>query len=390
VLQSLLSLRWASFRFGHHGWQPRFGAQAVAVAYVEDLRVNRPTEDDCRACCGLHGRGVRHGHFLVGVGHGFLGALELFADGNDRDVRRYDFTRAPEAKQEVIASARRAGDMITVHLPTKLLGAAAGLPPGQRRIHQALVGELVRLPRKARSSRADRAALVNGNRVPGVQARTWIDCPGLQPGGRYADFNGNGKRRGRGYRPFGARGTGWLHKAGYPVPDDDRGRAESLRAFLTDLSGLAGRFGLIVCSIDPTSGEWLDLDAMVAVARLPGGWQPLDRVHLRVYAPSDYLERWREQLASGANFADLPRVAGTTAPDPVASPGSAPGWKTGLPALDLALEVQRHNVKQKDLARHLGVSPAFVCQVLKGLKRVPDEMLRKARDFLTARAVIGG
>ncbi len=180
-----------------------------------------------------------------------------------------------------------------------------------------------------------------------MQARTWVICPGLQPGGRYADFNGNGKRRGRGYRLFGARGTGWLHKAGYPVPDDDRGRGESLRAFLTDLSGLAGRFGLIGCSIDPVNGEWLDLDAMVAVARLPGGWKPLDRVHLRVYAPSDYLERWRELLASGANFADLPRVAGTTAPDPVASPG----WKTGLPALDLAVAVQRHNCRHRRVTR---------------------------------------
>src|SRR5262249_6750098 len=81
VLRSLLSLRWASSRFNTHGWQPRFGAQAVAVSYVEDLRVSRPDEDRCRPCCGLHGRGVPHGHFLVGVGHGFLGALELFANG---------------------------------------------------------------------------------------------------------------------------------------------------------------------------------------------------------------------------------------------------------------------------------------------------------------------
>src|SRR5262249_19790152 len=180
------------------------------------------------------------------------------------------------------------------------------------------------------------------------------------------------------------------HRAGYPVPNDDRGGGKGLLAFLRDLSGLADRFGLIVYSIDPANGKWLDVNEMVAVARLPDGWKLLDRVHLRVYAPSDYLERWREQLARGADFAHLPRGSGATAPRPVASPGLARRWKTGLPSLDLALEVQRHNVKQKDLAGHLGVSPAFVCQVLKGQKRMPEEMLQLAREYLAARDGNGG
>jgi hypothetical protein len=42
VLASLLSVRWATFRFAKESWRPRFGAQAVALSYVEDLRVSRP------------------------------------------------------------------------------------------------------------------------------------------------------------------------------------------------------------------------------------------------------------------------------------------------------------------------------------------------------------
>jgi hypothetical protein len=389
VLQSLLSLRWATFRFARDGWQPRFGAQAVAVCYVEDLHLNRPAEDVCRAACPLHGRGARHGHFLVGVGYGFLGALEHFATSDDgRGTRAFDFTAGPEGKQAVLSAARAAGDLVSVHLPTKLLGAAAGLCPGPRRLLQALVGELVRLHGKKKGSRPDRAALIRGDRVPGVKARTWVRCPLLQAHVAYADFNGNGKRKGRGYRFFGAKGTGWVHKAGHaiPAPDDDRGREAALRTFLGDLSDVAGPFGLTVAGLDPRTGQWLDLEALVAAAGVPGCWRELDRLHVRAYGPEPYLELWRQHLASQANFTHI--EGGHAVAVPASSHPAAPlaGWRTGNEALDLALELRRRNVRQRDLAKHLGVSRAFICQVLRGAKKAPAGLLERARHFLAGAA----
>jgi hypothetical protein len=387
VLQSLLSMRWATFRFARDGWQPRFGAQAVAVSYVEDLHLNRPAEDLCLAACPLHGRGARHGHFLVGVGYGFLGALEAFAVRDDgRGTRAFDFTAEPAGKEGLIAAARAAGDLVSVHLPSELLGAAAGLRPGPRRLLQALVRELARLPGKKKAGRPDRAALIRGDRVPGVKARTWVRCPLLRPGVAYADFNGNGKRKGRAYRFFGAKGTGWLHKAGYdvPAPDDDRGREESLRAFLEDLRDLAGPFGLTVAGLDPRTGQWLDLEALLTAAGVPGCWRELDRLHVRAYGPASYLELWRQHLASQANFTHI--EGGSAVAVPASSHPAAPlaGWSTGNEALDLALELRRCKVRQKDLAAHLDVSPSFVCQLLRGAKRAPAGLLERARHFVAA------
>jgi hypothetical protein len=381
VLRSLLGLQWATFRFTRDGWQPRFGAHAVAVAYVEDLRVSRPAEDVCRPVCPLNERNVTHGHYLVGVGYGFLGALELFATGSDAHGRRtFDFSTEPEAKLERITAARRAGDIITVHLPAKLLGPHTRLRPGSHRIVQALVTELVRLPKKRKSSRPDRARLLKGNRVPGVKSGTWIVCPFLESGLSFADFNGNGKRPGRGYRLFGVKGTGWLHKAGYPVAVDDKGREASLRYFLNDLRDLAGPLGLIAVGLDPRTFKWLDLDMMIEVARVAGGWKGLEKLHLRVYGPADYLGRWRGYLACQANFSSIPGGAEVAPTSTVVNRDG--DRKSGRPGLDLAIALQRGKIKQKDLARHLGVSAAFVSQVLHGNKKPSEQLLQRARDCI--------
>jgi len=129
--------------------------------------------------------------------------------------------------------------------------------------------------------------------------------------------------------------------------------------------------------------------AMRALAAGPGGFlwaRPGAGLHVRAYGPEPYLELWRQHLAGQANFIEI--EGGTAAaPPPPSSPVAAPaGWKTGNEGLDLALELRRRKVRQKDLASHLNVSPAFVCQLLRGAKRAPAGLLERVRHFLAGAA----
>jgi hypothetical protein len=301
-------------------------------------------------------------------------------------VRTFDFTAEPEGKKGLIEAARGGGEIVSVHLPTQLLGAAAGLRPGQRRLLQALVRELVR---HAKSGRPDRAALVKGGRVPGARAGTALDCPLLSTQRRYVAFNGNGRpsRRGRGYRLFGARGTGWVHKAGYEVPGDDAGRRRSLLAFLEDVKGLEEPFGLVVAALDPQTGQWFGLDGLLSAAGVAGGWRVLDRYHVRFYGPADYLERWRRHLASRAAVLDV-AGAGQGESQEEGGGGSSRAVEVagGDAVLGLRVRMRQAGVTERELAEQLGCSASFVCMVLKGKKRPPAELLGRAEAYVAGRA----
>src|SRR5207237_10300504 len=110
-------------------------------------------------------------------------------------------------------------------------------------------------------------------------------CPYLDSGVEYVGFTGNGagsraRLRGRGYRP-----ATWAARAGYP--------AGAEAAFLADLRAVAGPFGLVAAGHSPADGTWRDLDGLVAAARTAHGRRWLGGCLVRVYAPADYLARWR-------------------------------------------------------------------------------------------------
>jgi hypothetical protein len=390
VLRSLTTLCWSTLRLTTSGWQPQFGAHAVAVSFVEDLKVNRPNEDFCRPVCALYdsravgNSAVRHGHFMVGIGYGFLGVLELFATGsNSQGIRTFDFTSDGGSRKDQVTAARNAGEIITVHMPTKLLGPKAGLSEGQRRIHQALVREMGRLPKK-KAAREGQARLIQGNRVPGTKSGAWLHCPFLQPDRRYLDLNGNGRRPGQGYRAIGGKGTGWLHKAGYPIPVAERELQKVVCEFLQDLQVLATGYDLIACGLNPVTAQWVNLETMIAMAQGSPGWRTVDGLHLRVYGPEDYLQRWRQHLATRTGFAEIP--GGLVAPWPDTTAAAPVAVATGDVLLDLQVWMKTCRVTQKELAGRLGVSDAFVCQLLKRKKRIPPGTRRKVEALLGSAA----
>ena len=232
--------------------------QSLAVATVEQLWVTRPEENHCRPDCPMWGSTERHDHFYVQAGYGFLGALEKYVAKDESDYRTYDFEKVTddEAKEE-LKEARKAGQIVSVSVPTALFGRAkwAELPEERARIIDALMGEVTRpLPPK-KSGRADHAFVLQGNRVPGLKPRSEVVCPFLRAKGRHVAFCGNGDRRGMGYQIVGQNGRGWLYKSGYRVPHDPRELAREVRSFLKHLAGVCDLIGLTAVGLDPTSEQ---------------------------------------------------------------------------------------------------------------------------------------
>jgi hypothetical protein len=195
---------------------------------------------------------------------------------------------------------------------------------------------------------------------------------------RYIAFCGNGKRWGMGYQIVGRQGSGWLARCGFEVAKDGEELARSFRSFMTDLQSVSEVLGLIVAGLSPNADEWLGLDKMAQLAQIKAGAEGLQSVHLRVYGPEDYLQRWRRYFAQKGGFTSIP--GGEEDEQPL------PPW--GLN--DLSTRIRLAGIKQVELARHLGVSQPYVCQLLNNDRPWPEEARERAEAFLRKRTRSGG
>ena len=260
TLTSLSGLWVEQLTITRGGWRPRLDLHSVAVAGVQRLDPGPGARCE-RKNCPLRGTSQRHGHFLVQIGLGFLGVLEAHGSHSGEEGREYDFSVKPagEAAQKKLKDAQHAGRIVTVSMLTKLFGQAAWseLTVGQQAIVHGLVKEVTR-QRKGRHRRDDGADVFQGNRVPGARADKFGACPLLDSTARYVSFNGNGKRRGMGYRIVGAQRTGWLAKCGYNVSAEAGQLRHKAMTFLADLEIVAGIMGLTVVGFHK-EGRWLTL-----------------------------------------------------------------------------------------------------------------------------------
>ena len=115
ALCQLMRLRLRVLKLRPGGWRPTVMLDAVAVAAVEKLETGpRPSACELQACPLRHDAG-RHGHFVVEVGRGFLGAFEDFAIPSDRRGQEYDFAGTPKGEAGLrLKAARNDGYLLTV------------------------------------------------------------------------------------------------------------------------------------------------------------------------------------------------------------------------------------------------------------------------------------
>lgn len=377
VLQSLCFLHLAEVRVTRQSWRPRFDSMSSCLTHVSDLKARSRRQDEADRClpgCLLEASCVKHHHFLVSVGPGFLGVLEQYRKAESATgVRIYDFVREPKgAAAEALRSARRSGQVVPVFMPSRLVPGRTTLSADQRRVLQALVREVTRAKRGR--GRTDRALILEGGLVPAAGGSGRVPCPLLQTSVRYVTFGGNGRLRGRGYRIVGKQGRGWLWRCGYRVPKGRDEQIEVAKQFLNDLADMATGLGLIITGVDAKRGTWLSLPEVIALAE-PTGWPRLERLHLRVFAEADYLERWKDCFLGQE----------TAAADPLTS-GDIPI----TPAADFWSRLKGAGLTQQMLADHLGVTQSFVSQLRSGKRAWPKDMGGRAEAWVAEAGRQGG
>lgn len=352
----------------------------------------------CPSVCALHGTAIRHQHFEITIcsvedeyavnvaegdsfDHCFLGALEVFGhgDGAERayqwktparlpsaevaevpeDPEEQEDRKAHEQYVKQVKGLRGQGRLTSVYLPLRLFGPSPriGLSFRQLALHNAITHELTRVGWRRKSDRPDRAEVLTGGVLAGGTSAA--PCSFLQPGRRYVGFNGNGRRgrahlRGQGYRLLS--GYGWLARAAYDLPEDEKGPWAQVRCFLKDLGVLAEQFGLVAAAWHSRRGEWLRLAELLGLLRSESGRAWLGRCVLRVYTEEDYLPRWRQFFAQRMGFSVIPE-----------SEQERPAVHDDVGSRAGLLEyLGRHGISAATLAQQLGVSRALVSLHLAG------------------------
>ncbi len=332
-----------------------WGAETAVLNHAADLRGT--ANDVCRDGCA-DAADQRHHHYLVNVGRGFLGVLEDFVqDEDDNGVRSYAFPVGGRRRDSSsLRAVGKSGGLVTVYLPAKLgdRESCDGLTTAQHRLLQAVVRETTRATREGRNS-ASEAEVTRGNVVPTIDGRGTFACGLLDPDGAHVGFNGNKLLKGRGYliRSPG----GWMAKAGYSSDD--------VSAFLADLAVVSAKLALIPVGVEPGNPVCLDLPQMSAMAGSACGNRTLQRIHLRVYAPADYLARWN-QAFGWRGESSQPKVAVDA-------------------ALTVVSAVEQKVVTQKQLAEGMRVDPSLLNKVLRGKRRWPPGWLDRATSWLSSR-----
>jgi hypothetical protein len=352
LLAVLQGLTWLHLTEGPPEESGVLGAETAVLTHVADLRGT--ANDACRDGCAGQ-RGPKHHHYLVNVGRGFLGVLEEFAQAEDEDgVRSYAFPVGGRQSSS-LRKAGKSGRLVTVYLPAKLGDRAAcdGLTLTQRRLLQAAVRETTRATKENRTSVSE-AEVLHGNVVPTTDGKGAFPCELLGPNGDYVGFNGNKLLKGRGYL-IRSQG-GWMARAGYST--------DQLSNFLADLGVLSERLALIPVGVEPQNPSCLGLGQMTALAGSTHGMTVLQRLHLRLYAPADYLARWND-VFHWKEEGSPPSVADD-------------------PARDVTSAVRKKVISQRQLAEGMGVDPSLLNKVLRGKRPWPAGWLERATAWLAS------
>ncbi len=298
--------------------------------------------------------------FVFVVGDGLLGSLEQFATRSDDGLVAYAF---PTGKR--LKSLRRQQRVQDVYLPIYLgdLAVCKRFTSRQKRLFQAIVNEVTCPPKgkestdTAKLSRSlEQALVIRGDTVTGYNGQGTTECPYLMPQMNYVGFNGNGVRRGHGYKL-----RTWISKAGYL-------HAERLR-FLDDLVLLSDELGLVVAAIGKGHDNWCPLSHIVLLARANASQTcDLENLHIRVYAKADCAEHW------GRLFKWNPP------PDTAIQPSEQ------LAATDVVDRLREtllaSGLQQQQLATQLKVSKQYLNAVLCGKKRCSGDLKKRIEKHL--------
>lgn len=309
----------------------------------------------CPKHCPLYRTRIRHQHlFRESSPKSIIYELTTFAEKTGGGWKRNSLSSIPDDAevddaQRVQSPAarwrrrwdeeRKIGAVYLGYYPIFVFGRSkrVGLSVSQVRLMVGVTRELTRVGMRAgvdtasngkphfvraETSRRDKAEIVNNAEVrPSGNATHKVVCPLLDKSASYVVFGGNlHSHRGCGYRLLHSDHNCWLGIAGYRTSDFLDSPQSALRSLFGDLHRLAKEFDLIVAGRHAKSDTWKSLDEMTDCLKTGCGQDWLSECTMRIYAPADYLIRWRYTLSKKLGFSWIP--GGEAAPFVSSSPSS--------------------------------------------------------------------
>lgn len=199
------------------------------------------------------------------------------------------------------------GKIRLVYWPMLLLGRVAGLADDEIRAVHGITNELTR--DRSVQGRSQPQLVIRDAKVGVGRINIAKTCPLLDPSSEHAIFGGNGRYSGLGYRPIGRTNKGWLSRLVKPPHGDTkRERMAQLKYLFADLlPRLNDRLGIIAVAHHSGENEWRGLDALGQLSCTESGFDWLQTVSLRFYAPVDWTDRWRKYLCDQLGYATIPK-----------------------------------------------------------------------------------
>ena len=295
------------------------------------------------------------------IGRGFLGSLEAFAS-DSADDDGYDFV-FPTGKP--LKHLRKDGVVHDAYLPCYLGNSKQCkiMPPRCKNLLQVILRELTVPPRnraeQLRNTRTLESGLtIEGSAIPGSFGReTQISCRELYGDHNHVGFNGNGVRRGLGYKI-----STWVERAGY--------EKSGIGLFLQDLERLATALGLIVGAVGK-GNAWIPLSDLLVSAK--SGLQNrgvLRSGHLRIYTRSDFVSRWNRHFGWGEQHRLDVRL------------DDSPQNASDELFLKLRLHMERFDLNQQKVAKLMDVSKQYLSAVMLGKKNCSKKLEQKVSEFI--------
>lgn len=340
----------------------------------------------CSAHCPMHASGVRHEHYIFRPNVAFWNEMRDLCTAITGQYAEFDFNKKAEGQTTtVLGSLVRSNKVHHAYLPVQLFGQAAGLNIRQIRLVQGLMRERTRWKQVGvQRSMVPRLVLIRNASVLAVRGKARVPCPVLDPSQEYIAFGGNLKKlRGRGYRLFGEFDQnmqcqgGWLRRLGYPASSEmDENRIwKWISILLKDLAQLSESLGLVAAAVDKR-GQWRSLDQLRQMVKEGRSRTWLKTCSLRIFAPADYLIRWRRWFAERLGFSFIPGGEWSVSQNAVCQHAQAPT------ADSIRTQLKAAGIQSKQLAAQLNWTESRVCRQLNNKTRLAPELITAAQRLL--------
>ncbi|MCD0458614.1 bifunctional DNA primase/polymerase [Roseiconus lacunae] len=340
------------------GHEPNFGDHTSLLTYFRDR--NNPSLDECPPKC-VGSNNMPHSHIVANLGLGFFGCLTEMASESTPGQRQFQFhsyedsREEKQRKDELQKRVGGSGHLTQLYVPMAL--AMSSEAPRLKTESQVVLNTVHReMTRGRRKKRGEPSApnIIIGDQVPPVQANAvgrsakQISCPSLDSEAEHIEFNGNGPRKGRGYRL-----ATWARKSGL----DPRG-------FLAGCKQLAEQFGLIVVGISKNGQRWYPLDELRSLERRRP--HVASDIHVRFYVKVAAFEHWERRFG-------WPIIGRC---DPSAAL---------VDEINFLLDT--HGVKRRELAVTANIHPSTLSRILNGSREWRNGLLECAKELVQSRII---